>query len=325
MTARSRALASDPVAEEAAREFLSQGGSAVGSVLSGFFAAAGAYSGVLLGPVTVLVGAVGSGVRCFDGRLRQPGLGAKRPRGVPKDEGIPEAARVAVPGAVAAALVAHAYDGSQKLGTILRAGVRQAERCGAEARARLLGRIRGLGATALTETDFARNLLRVAGPSQGGLLTPADFAAPLDVDQPAIQRTLDGATIAEPPWSATPGPLAPESDLGLGAGVCAVDVAGVFAALCYRRVRDGFAVEELDLEAPLAAVPVQRGVTRVAPGSRLPAPTPVAIRLDGAGVPVEVLVAPAADRLEAAALATAPLHLVRDARTHSVQIVHASR
>ena len=65
MAIRSGAIANDRVAEEAAQELLSSGGSAVGAVLSGFFAAAGGYAGVLLGPVSVLVGGVGIGMRGF--------------------------------------------------------------------------------------------------------------------------------------------------------------------------------------------------------------------------------------------------------------------
>ena len=72
MRLRALAISNDPIAEEAALAQLSQGGSAVGAVLAGFFAAAGGYSGVLLSPLTVLVAGIGTGGRAFDGRLRQP-------------------------------------------------------------------------------------------------------------------------------------------------------------------------------------------------------------------------------------------------------------
>ena len=42
-----------------------RGDSVVGAVLSGFFAACGAYAGILLGPLSLLVAGVGSGVRAF--------------------------------------------------------------------------------------------------------------------------------------------------------------------------------------------------------------------------------------------------------------------
>ncbi|MGC4065984.1 MAG: hypothetical protein QM784_15310 [Polyangiaceae bacterium] len=86
---RSCSLSNDIVAAEAADECLLAGGSAVAAVLCGFFAAAGAYSGVLLGPLSLLVAGVGSGARAFDGRLRQPGLGTKRPRGFRDEESHP--------------------------------------------------------------------------------------------------------------------------------------------------------------------------------------------------------------------------------------------
>ena len=116
MRARALAMSNDPIAEEAAIAQLSQGGSAVGAVLAGFFAAAGGYSGVLLSPLTILVAGIGTGGRAFDGRLRQPGLGTKRPRGFLPEEAIPSAARIAVPASVAAAAVANAYDGAKSLG-----------------------------------------------------------------------------------------------------------------------------------------------------------------------------------------------------------------
>jgi hypothetical protein len=321
MATRSGAIANDAVAEQAAQEFLSLGGSAVGAVLSGFFAAAGAYAGVLLGPVSVLVGAVGSGVRAFDGRPRQPGMGVKRPRGFRSTEPIPDAARVAIPTAVAAVLVAHAYDGSQKLGGIIKAGTRQARRSGADSRAALLSRVRAAGAAALTEAEFARALMRVAGASQGGVITPADFGTVPEIDQVATPRTVGDVELLEPPWAAQPGEPAPGSDIGTGSAVCAVDVRGVFAALCYRRVHDGFPIDEVELEAPLCAAPVQRSVERVAPGSRLPIPAPIAIRVDRSRVPVEVLCAPRARVIDEMALRTSPWRLRRDPQTQAVQVV----
>src|SRR5687768_2202438 len=137
MKTRSAAIANDPVADEAAQEYLLSGGSAVGAVLSGFFAAAGAHSGVLLAPVSLLIAGIGAGARAFDGRLRQPGRGTKRPRGFKATDPIPDAARVSVPTGVAAVLVAHAYDSGQKLGSIMKAGISRAERVGAEGRAGL--------------------------------------------------------------------------------------------------------------------------------------------------------------------------------------------
>ncbi|MCA9600123.1 MAG: hypothetical protein KC776_42765 [Myxococcales bacterium] len=308
---RALAIANDPVVEEAATEFLGANGSATGAVLCGFFAAAGAYAGVLLGPVSVLAAGVGAGARAFDGRLRQPGLGTRRPRGFKADEEVPDEARVAVPASIPAALVAHAYDGGHSLASIVKPGISRAQRAGAAARASLLRLVRTGGAGAFTDVSFVRPLLRVAGPSQGGLLTTTDFSQVPDVDHEATLR--DG--LYEPPW-AEEGAATDTTELGVGCAVCAVDVRGNFAALSYRRLVDGFLLEDLELEAPLAAVPVKRGVARVAPGAPLSAPAPIAIRTDGAGAIVEVLAAPNAARLD---VATAPFVLRRSASSKQVE------
>jgi hypothetical protein len=322
MKARSAAIANDPVADEAAQEFLVSGGSAVGAVLSGYFAAAGAHSGVLLAPVSLLIAGVGTGARAFDGRLRQPGRGAKRPRGFRAGETIPAAARVAVPAGVGALLVAHAYDSSQRLTSIMKSGISRAERSGAEGRADLLRRIRAIGAGAVAEAAFVRPMLHVAGPSQGGLVTPSDFGAIGDIDQAAGERRLGGMTLSEPSWAGE-WEEADAQELGIGCAVCAVDVRGVFAVLSYRRVVDGLVIDELDLEAPLVAVPVRRGVTRVAPGAPLAAPAPIAIVRDTTGAPSEVIAAPTAPRLDESALSGRMLRLRRSQATQEVQIVRA--
>lgn len=319
MKVRALTLSNDPVAEQAAQEYLLGGGSALGAVLCGFFAAAGAHAGVLLGPVTALVAGVGSGARAFDGRLRQPGRGTKRPRGFRPSDKIPDAARVAVPASVAALLVALAYDTGQKISTILRSGIVRAERGGAESRADLLRRIRGVGAAATTEPAFTRPLLHVAGPSQGGLLTPSDFGSLGDVDHAASEQRLAAGTLVEAPWAADP-PKQLEG-LGIGCAVCAADVRGTFAVVLYRRVVDGLPIEELELEVPLVAVPVLRGITRVTPGAPLPAPAAAAIRRDVNGTPFEVVAAPGATKLDASLLEAAPLVLRRNSRTEELEIV----
>ncbi|MFO0571054.1 MAG: hypothetical protein U0263_35805 [Polyangiaceae bacterium] len=303
MKRRSQAVSNNPVAVEAAREQLAAGGSAVSAVLAGFFAAAGAHAGVLLGPVSVLVGGVGIGARAFDGRLRQPGLGVKRPRGATSDDPIPDAARVAVPTAVSAVAVALAYDGGKSLTQLLKPGIQRAVRGGAEHRAGVLRLVRGAGAAAFNDTGFVRALLRVAGPSQGGQLSPADFSDVPRVDADAFERSLDGRKLFEAPWAREIEP--PEAtDWGTGAAICAVDVRRVFAALSFRRLAHGFALDELDLEAPLAAVPVRRGVTRVQPGARLAVPAPLALVADASGAISEVVAAPALPYIDALAQTT---------------------
>lgn len=317
MRSRALAISNDPLAEEAAQAQLAQGGSAVGAVLAGFFAAAGGYSGVLLSPLTVLVSGIGKGGRAFDGRLRQPGLGTKRPRGFLADEAVPIAARVAVPAGVAAAAVANAYDGGKSLGSLVKHGILRAERAGADARVEVLARIRSVGQTALSEQAFMRPFLRLAGPSEGGLVTPSDFGGVTEIDHAASVRHVAGSDFLEPPWAEawSPGPLPPE--LGIGAVVCAVDVRGVFAAAAYFRPSDGLELDDLALLAPLVAVPTQRGVPRQTPGSALPAPAPIAVRCNADGVPVEVCAEPGACGINFEAAAR--LSLSRDPVTREVQ------
>ncbi len=285
MRLRAQALASDELVETAAREELAASKSAVAAVVAGFFAAAGARPGVLLAPLTLLVAGVGVGGRAFDGRLRQPGLGAKRPRGLLPGERVATAARVALPTTVAALSVALAYDGARTLTPLARFGVKAATEAGASRRAALLERVSRVGPSALAEARFVQPLLHLASAAEGGLLTPGDFAGPPDASVEAkISRSPEGATL-EAPWAKDAPDGASE-----GHGACAVDARGVFAALCYREITDGPALDELELLVSLGAVPVRRGERRVRPGERLPAPAPASIRCDAALAPIEVSV-----------------------------------
>jgi hypothetical protein len=313
---RAAVISNDAIAEEGAQEFMGTGGSAVGAVLAGFFASAGASAGVLLGPVSLLVGGVGTGARCFDGRMRQPGSGQKRPRGFKEGQAIPAAARVAVPSSVPALLIAHTYDGSQKLSSILRAGLQRAKRGGSDARVELLSRVRSYGGGAFSEASFVRALLRVAGPSEGGLIGPGDFGDLQEVDVPAVVRREGSLAVTEAPWAAEAQDLGDAHGLGTGFVVAAVDSRGVFAGLCYRRVIDGLGIDEFDLEAPLLGAPVVRGVERLSPGSRLPAPAPVALVEHEGSSLVELVAAPAALRLDPS---RPTLRLTRNSQTLGVE------
>jgi gamma-glutamyltranspeptidase/glutathione hydrolase len=294
MAKRAAVAADHPVAQEAAEDVLLSGGSALGAVAAGFFAAAGASSGVLLSPITVLLAGVGIGARAFDGRLRQPGLGTRRPRGFQQDEPVPEAAHLAVPAAVPALLVALAYDESLRLSRLTKNGVRRARDTGAVSRASLIEGIRGSGSRVFSEPSFVRPMLHVGGPAHGGLLTPTDFQSFGDLDKDAARRTIDGATVVTAPWADESTDAEAVSRLGHGHAIVAADARGAIVALHYRRVLDGITIDALELDAPNAAIPVLRGETRVAPGACLSTPAPVAIWLDGAGTPVEVRAWPAA-------------------------------
>ena len=318
MSTRARALASDPVAAEAAEDFLMTHGSAVGAVLSGYFAAAGAYAGTLWGPVSILVGGTGVGGRAFDGRLLQPGAGLKRPRGFVPDEEIPPAASAAATTAVAAALVAHAYDGGQKLASIVKPGVQRAKQSGADERAELLTRVRAAGAGALADPRFVRELVKVAGPVEGGTLGQQDFdVSSVVIDVPVAEAARADQQVLTVPWESEALEVSPA--LGRGHAIIAIDVRGVAAGLCFRRVSEGLAVPALELEIPLCAIPVRRGVPRTPPGTRLSAPAPMAITVAG-GSAIEIVALPAALSLTEAS--GPKFTLTRDPDTRNVTGQH---
>lgn len=304
---RSRVVATDPIVEEAAREQLQAGASATAAALAGYFAAAGAYSGVLLAPATMVVSDPVGNVRCFDGRARQPGLGQTRPRGIKAGESEPEAARAAVPGSLPALLIALGYDPDARLASVLRPGLARARRAGSDARVELFQRLRQVGGGLFSDGAFVRALLRVAGPAQGGVLGPGDFSSAPDADRPPAESPVAEGTLLEPAW-ASEVEEADEPALGVGAAVGVVDVRGALAGVVYRRLSEGLLVEELEVELPLLARPVRRGVPRVSPGQRLPCPAPIAV-LRRPERPPELLLAPAAGRARAA---TAPLRLSRE-------------
>ena len=94
---KQRAVACPSPDIDAAAEEVLRKGNAVDAAIAAVFAAAALSPGVLLGPVQLLVGGGGAGLRAFDGRVRQPGIGAPRPRGFTSDEEIPSSARIGVP------------------------------------------------------------------------------------------------------------------------------------------------------------------------------------------------------------------------------------
>src|SRR5450432_3699908 len=106
MAGRRRAAAgSESHVAQAARDALARG-NAGDAVVAGVLMAAAESPGVLLGPVQLLAGGAGAGLIAIDGRVRQPGLDAPRPRGFVSGEPIPEAARVGVPALPAAVATA---------------------------------------------------------------------------------------------------------------------------------------------------------------------------------------------------------------------------
>jgi len=281
-------------------------GSAVGAVLAGYFAAVGAFPGVLLGPVSLLVAGIGTGARAIDGRLRQPGREAKRPKGRRPEEEASVASRVAVPTSVPALLVGHTYAWDHRLAGVLRVGRAEAKREAAEGRLELLEAIASHGAATFNTAMFVRPLLHAASPQQGGLLSRADFITRAeDIDCPAVTESTSLGSVLRAPWANQPGEAA-----GVGHALCAVDGAGQLAALCFRRVAEGIEIPELDLLAPEAAVPVVHGEPRLKPGSALGAPAPIALVVDETGAPLGAYAEPNAAQLDVAQFGNAQLRLV---------------
>jgi hypothetical protein len=281
MRARAAALASDPEVEEVAQRELAHSNSAVAAVAAGYFAAAGLRADVLLGPLAVLVAGIGTGGRVFDGRLRQPGLGTKRPRGLLPGVDVPAGARVALPTGIAALTVALAHDPERTLTQVAKSGVAAARSVGAKDRQRVLERVASVGPAAMGESTFVRPLLHLASPSQGGLLGSSDFVPDGELSLAAGERRGRAGVTLELPW-------AEKARLPTGSeAVIAVDSRGVFAVLGYERVTEGLAVDVLGLVASLAAVPVERGRTRVRPGSRLPFVAALSIDCDVGGKPYD--------------------------------------
>jgi gamma-glutamyltranspeptidase/glutathione hydrolase len=287
------AVSSDTTARDAAQAYLDAGGEAVGAVVAGFFAAAGESPGVLLGPVGLIVAQVGMGVRAFDGRQRQPGLGQRRARGIAAGEAVPTAARVAVPGAIPALLVALRYGRSVALSKIVSTGIGLAKKAGCERRAEALDAIERLGAAALGSAGIARPLIHLAGPSEGGGLGLSDLEFIPELDQPARVS----AALRSPPWADERLDSSQVSDMDWHDqalrqhGIGASDGAGGLAALCYDNALAGLRVDELELVSPLNAVPVRRGLPRVMPGRFLPAPTPISIEIGEGDVPFSATIA----------------------------------
>lgn len=280
---RAGAVSNDSSAQEFAEDLLRKDQSAVAAALGAFFMVAAESEGTLFGPLILLVAGVGGGVKVFDGRLRQPGLGTKRPRGFLASETIPMAARVGIPMSIAAAGVALAFDGRQRLGSVLRPAVIRARDAGFPARSNVLDTIASVGPKALSEAAISQAFLRIAAPSAGGLVTPADLRQVPTTDFGAQELTCPEGTWSYPfaTQSGAPEPFEQRQRaldaLGSVRIVLTADPQGSLACACFFRPTSGMAIEGLELSVPGLARPVQRGLTRVPAGTPLFAPAPVAV------------------------------------------------
>jgi hypothetical protein len=296
--ARALAVASDPVAAAAANEMLARG-NAVDAVVAGVLAAAGEHAGVLLGPVQLLIGGPGVGLRAIDGRVRQPGKGVARPRGFLPDEAIPRAARVGVPGLPAALALALASFGKTTAAQVAAAGIARA--AAVPERKAVLVRLAQRGPSALADEQIAGELVAATGRNAGGVLTEQDLQDIRPSLEGCATFEMDGRRVATVPWGATSirdARQAGPSGLDVHA-VVAADVRGVLAIACYLAPGpdDAASIEALGLSAPLLAAPVLRGTPRVKPGDLIVAAAPMALSsvLDADAVDVALAAVRAAD------------------------------
>jgi hypothetical protein len=283
VAARCVVSGSDEVAVVAAEDASLAGLSPLKVAIAGYLAVAGHHAGVLLSGAAILIHGLGVS-RAFDGRLRQPGVGVRRPRGFINGEPIPESAYVTAPQIIPAIYVALGYDEDRRNGELFKAALTNAKRSGSARRVALLNRVKELGARTFAEPSVHRHLLHVGAPAQGGQLGAKDFEPSSVIDVPTVvasHKTDKGASVTavDFPWPRAKGARA-NCEPGY---VNAVDRRGMGVLICYERALAGVEVTELDLLAPLAASPTMRGVSRVPPGQALPFFWQNGLHLDDAG------------------------------------------
>jgi len=272
----SKAAASDPVAEQAATETLRAGGNGIDGVMAGFLAAAGAHDATLLAPMAALIGGVGVGTKCVDGRCAQPGRGSPRPRGWVDGATLPTAAFAATPRSLAALAVLHAHGAARPLAELVRPAARLARAAGASRRAELLQAFGGQGARVLASDRVSRAVLAVAGRTADGLISEADLAEAMPGDEQAPFATVvDDLALATPPWQAEGSK--PEAAPRTAEVIVAADSRGMVAALAYCPDPDGVPIPDLELRLAGDAAPVRRGVPRITPGTPRPTSLPIAL------------------------------------------------
>jgi hypothetical protein len=271
MAPRRAAAASEPHVAEAAREGLAYG-NAVDAIIAGVYMAAAESPSVLLGPLQILVGGAGAGLRAVDGRTRQPGSGVPRPRGLLAGEPVPSPARVAVPAFPAAAALVLASLGSATQRRVVGAAIERA-RAHSAPRGQLLEALARRGPSALVEDAVAGELTAAAGRAARGLLTREDLASVRPAIAPYDDQALDPNGVVTVPWRG-----AEASDASFTHVVAAADTRGLLAVACYEASPEGLDIPALGLLAPACASPVRRGETRVRPGEPCPAAAPIAIR-----------------------------------------------
>lgn len=314
MTVRgaSAAAATQPGVAAAATALLARG-NAVDAVCAGVLAASALEPGVLLGPVHFLVAGPGLGVRCVDGRPRQPGRGAPRPRGFITTAEVPAAARVAVPALPAAIATALSMFGGSPLRAVSEPALDLLER--SHPRRSTLASLAREGAAWMAKEASAEALTAHAGRLAGGLVTRDDLRFVRASALECAER--DGVAFA------------PMDDSDAPAGrchvVCAADCKGGVAAACYEIADQGVVVDALGLLAPLLAKPVMRGERRTEPGVALPCASTIALVDVGGKSRFDAAIGFGGQRLPAAVFSKRPLDALLRAHAPAVGTVRGKR
>jgi gamma-glutamyltranspeptidase/glutathione hydrolase len=272
---------------QAARDAVARG-NAVDAVVTAVLVAAAEAPGVFLGPLQLLVGGVGAGLQAFDGRVRQPGLGIPRPRGIQVGEPVPPPARIGVPALPAALAAVLAALGATTLKRAAGPAIERARTVSPE-RAAVLEVFARRGAAAMGDDALASELAAVAGRAAGGTLTQDDLAAVRPGVVTCDERSLAPSGILRVPWRE------PARGGTTTQVIAAADGRGLVAIACYEVPLDGVPIPSLGLVAPAFASPVLRGEARVRPGEPCPAPAPIALRTRRGVVDVAIGVAEAPD------------------------------
>jgi gamma-glutamyltranspeptidase/glutathione hydrolase len=228
------------------------------------------------------------GLVTIDGRVRQPGQGAPRPRGFLPSDLIPDAAYVGVPALPAALAAVLGSLGTATLSRSVGPAVSWARANGSE-RAAVLEAVGKRGGLGLSQESVAVELLAVAGRSVSGLLTPDDLSSVRPALTRCSARSLGSAGILRVPWWSDEAPDGSHVQV-----VAACDGRGRVAIACYETPVEALSIPSLGLAAPRHAAPVMRGKRRVAPGTPRPAAAPMALRVRGGLMEAAVGVAQAA-------------------------------
>ncbi|MFO0660754.1 MAG: hypothetical protein U0165_13120 [Polyangiaceae bacterium] len=252
-------------------------------------------------------------VRFLDGRLRQPGRGITRPlRSDAGRQALPSL--VSVPGSISAFSVAVALHARKTMIQIAAQGIAVAKSSDAKQRARILSRAAQAGTLVLVDKGLADAIERAAPRIDGRLLTAEDLAEVAITSSPGITLDLgDSRQAILPSW------CTPDADGNPGKGTCAPsrasevilvsDGRGVHAGVVVEQM-DGLKIYDDELEMPMLAQPILRGVPKLAAGTPLESPLAIALLTE-------------ANRPMGVTAARTPAQLSFDALTKAAASVHA--